>query len=70
MKDNDLYARDDGSLVTIEQCTREELLICVQQYRQQEKVLRAHIDALQQSHDETRKRAYQHVAGVVAALSN
>lgn len=71
MNDDDgKYARDDGSLVPFEECTREELLNAIAQLRQTNSVQRHHIKRLRASHEETRLRAYKHAAEVVAALAS
>ena len=67
--DDGKYARDDGSIVPFEKCTREELLNTIAQLRQVNRVQQDHIERLKASHDDTRRRAYEHVAEVVAALS-
>lgn len=68
--DDGKYARDDGSLVPFEECTRDELLSAIAQLRQAQRVQKRRIEQLMSSHDDTRRRAYKHVAGIVAALAS
>lgn len=68
MVDDGLYARDDGTLVPIVDCTREELLNVVKQHQQHTRVLESHMKLLREGHEKTKNQAYRHAAEIINAL--